>query len=98
MSERGFCVLSHHFPMPLIDACRVAFWPVLLEYLNGQEPNRGPRRYFVPMPFHRPCFTPEFFFDAGVLDIVRGQWGRQLLPTNGDVTHHLKAPITKTLM
>jgi ectoine hydroxylase-related dioxygenase (phytanoyl-CoA dioxygenase family) len=36
------------------------------------------------MPFQRPCFTPEFFFDAGVLNIVRGamderivadQWG-----------------------
>ncbi len=36
------------------------------------------------MPFEPPCFAPEFFFDAGVLSIVRGamddrvvadQWG-----------------------
>ena len=84
LSEMGFCVLRGHFPALLIDACRVAFWPILLHHLNGQEPNRGPHRHFVPMPFHRPCFTPEFFFDALLLDIVRGalsekiaadQWG-----------------------
>jgi len=35
-------------------------------------------------PFEPPCFAPEFFFDAGVLSVVRGaidervvvdQWG-----------------------
>jgi ectoine hydroxylase-related dioxygenase (phytanoyl-CoA dioxygenase family) len=82
--EKGFCVLSRHFATPLIDACRVAFCPILLDCLKNNEPNRGPQRYFVPMSFHRPCFTPEFFFDAHVLDVVRGamderfaadQWG-----------------------
>lgn len=86
LQERGFCVLKRHFPVPLIDACRGAFWPILLRYLerHGEEPNRGPRRYFLPMPFDPPCFTPDFFFNAGVLSIVRGvmddrivadQWG-----------------------
>ena len=77
LSERGFCELSRHFPAPLIDACRVAFWPVLLDCLKNKKPNRGPHRYFVPMPFHCPCFTPEFFFDAQVLDIVRGAMGER---------------------
>jgi hypothetical protein len=36
------------------------------------------------MPFEPPCFAPEFFFDAGLLSVVRGamddrvvadQWG-----------------------
>lgn len=27
------------------------------------------------MPFARPCFVPEFFFDAGILSIVRGMMG-----------------------
>ena len=86
LQERGFCVLKRHFPDPLIDACRGAFWPILLAYLerHSQEPNRGPRRHFLPMPFEPPCFTPDFFFDAGVLSIVHGvmddrvvadQWG-----------------------
>jgi ectoine hydroxylase-related dioxygenase (phytanoyl-CoA dioxygenase family) len=86
LQEKGFCVLRGHFPLPLIDACREALWPILLGYLesHSDEPNRGPHRHFIPMPFEQPCFTPEFFFDAGVLSIVRGamdervvadQWG-----------------------
>jgi hypothetical protein len=84
--ERGFCVLRAHFPRPLVEACRDAFWPVLLDYLktHGCEPNRGPHRHFLPMPFEPPCFAPEFFFDSEILGIVRGvmddrvvadQWG-----------------------
>src|SRR5271157_5618606 len=86
IQNRGYCVLREHFARPLIDVCRRAFWPILLAYLpsHGQEPNRGPHRHFLPMPFEPPCFTPDLFFDTGVLSIVRGvmdervvadQWG-----------------------
>src|ERR1700733_12000551 len=86
LQEHGFCVLKAHLPGALIDACREAFWPILLGYLEShrEEPNRGPHRHFMPMPFEPPCFAPEFFFDAGVLSIVHGvmddrivadQWG-----------------------
>lgn len=72
--DQGYRVFRRRSPSPLIDACREAFWPVLLTWLNlpGSEPNRGPRRYFIPMPFQPPCFTPEFLFDEAVLSIVRG--------------------------
>jgi hypothetical protein len=84
--DQGYCVLREHLAPPLIDACRSAFWPVLLAYLNtgGRAPNRGPHRHFLPMPFEPPCFAPDFFFDNEVLSIVRGimddrivadQWG-----------------------
>ena len=83
---QGYCVLRQRFARPVIDACRDAFWPVLHAYLkaHGHEPNRGPHRHFLPMPFEPPCFSPEFFFDNVVLNIVRGvmddrvvtdQWG-----------------------
>jgi Phytanoyl-CoA dioxygenase (PhyH) len=86
LHRKGFCILKAHLPPPLIEACREAFWPTLLDYLetHAEKPNRGPHRHFVPMPFEPPCFTPEFFFDAGVLSVVRGtmaesvvadQWG-----------------------
>jgi ectoine hydroxylase-related dioxygenase (phytanoyl-CoA dioxygenase family) len=86
LEEKGFCVLNRQFPTPLIDACREAFWPILLDYLkaHSEKPNRGPHRHFLPMPFQHPCFTPEFFFDTGVLNIVHramderivaDQWG-----------------------
>jgi hypothetical protein len=86
LREMGFCVLRKHFPAPLIDACREALWPHLLDYLKTQvaTPNRGPHRHFMPMPFESPCFRPEFFFDTGILNIAHGvmddriaadQWG-----------------------
>ena len=86
IQDKGYCILSKHFPQCLIDDCRDAFWPVLLAHLktHGHEPNRGPNRYFLPMPFEPPCYAPEFFLDPGVLSIVRGvmddrvvadQWG-----------------------
>jgi ectoine hydroxylase-related dioxygenase (phytanoyl-CoA dioxygenase family) len=79
-------VLRAHLPKPLLDADRDAFWPKLLNYLevHHENSNRGPCRHFLPMPFEPPCYAPEFFFDAGVLSIVRGvmddrvvadQWG-----------------------
>jgi hypothetical protein len=83
---RGYCVLRGHFARTWVDACRDAFRPVLQSYLeaHGDEPNRGPGRHFLPMPFEPPCFAPGFFFDDQVLSIVRGvmddrvvadQWG-----------------------
>ena len=86
LKETGFCVLKARFPAPLIDVCRLAFWPILLDYLakHANEPNRGPHRHFLPMPFDPPCFDPRFFFDESVLAIVQGvmdsrivadQWG-----------------------
>lgn len=82
----GFCVLRAHLDRSLIEACREAFWPVLLEYLEShrEQPNRGPHRHFLPMTFEPPCFAGPFFFDEAVLGIVReamddrvvaDQWG-----------------------
>ncbi len=85
VQDRGYCVLRNHFKSRLVDACRDAFWPRLLAYLDsGHASNRGPHRHFLAMPFEPPCFTPQFFFDPDVLGIVRGlmddlvvadQWG-----------------------
>jgi ectoine hydroxylase-related dioxygenase (phytanoyl-CoA dioxygenase family) len=84
--ENGYCVLEGRFSTALIERCREAFWPVLRNYLtrHRDEPNRGPHRHFLPMPFDPPCFDPAFFFDDEVLATVRGamddrvvadQWG-----------------------
>jgi hypothetical protein len=71
--DRGYCVLRKQFPPRLIEACRDAFWPCLLAYLDSaQAPNRGAHRHFLAMPFDPPCFVPQFFFDPDVLSIVRG--------------------------
>jgi ectoine hydroxylase-related dioxygenase (phytanoyl-CoA dioxygenase family) len=78
--ERGFCILRNHFVQPLVDACRQAFWPRLLAYLNsGHEPNRGPHRHFIAMPFEPPIFAPQFFFDDDILRIVSGLMGDHIV-------------------
>ncbi len=81
LQENGYCVLEAHLPKDVIEACREAFWPVLLDYLrrHGHEPNRGPYRHFLPMPFEPPCFAPQFFFDPEVLNIVRGAMGERIV-------------------
>ena len=84
--ENGFCILKAHFPVTLIEGCREAFWPILLDYLqkHRDEPNRGLHRHFLPMPFDPPCFSPAFFFDRDILSIIHeamdtrvvaDQWG-----------------------
>src|ERR1022692_4035406 len=74
LQNKGFCVLKAHFAQSLIQSCGETFWPILLGYLarNHRKPNRGEHRHFLAMPFEPPCFAPEFFFDTGILSIVRG--------------------------
>ena len=73
LQDAGFCVLKAQFGESAIQSCREALWPALLDYVerNRDTPNRGAHRHFLAMPFEPPCFAPEFFFDAGVLSIVR---------------------------
>jgi len=85
IAARGFTVLRGRFAPSRVEACRRAFWPRLLAYLERRpEPNRGPNRHFLPLPFEPPIFDPVFFFDEIVLRVVRGamddrvvadQWG-----------------------
>jgi len=81
LQTNGYCVLKRHFAQHLISACRQAFWPVLLGYLDVHRdaPNRGPHRHYLPMPFTPPCFAQEFFFDNEVLRIVRTAMGDRLV-------------------
>lgn len=72
LKENGFCVLKACLGPDLIERCREAFWPTLAHYIQRNEPNRGPHRYCLPMPFEPPCFSSQFFFNAQVLDVVRG--------------------------
>jgi len=72
LHENGYCVLRAQFPPSLIDACRIALWPTLLAHIERHEPNRGPHRHYFAMPFDPPCFSPQFFVNDAILQIVRG--------------------------
>jgi len=105
--DRGFCVLKGHLSKSLIQGCREAFWPILQDFLerNHDTPNRGDHRHFLPMPFEPPCFAPEFFFDTGILAIVRGvmddgvvadQWGCDV-PLKGSTHQQLHVDYQRPL-
>jgi hypothetical protein len=81
MHENGYCVLRGRLPTGVVEACRETFWPIMLKHIgeHGNEPNRGPRRHFLPMPFEPPGFAPEFFFDTQVLDVIRGAMGSRVV-------------------
>jgi ectoine hydroxylase-related dioxygenase (phytanoyl-CoA dioxygenase family) len=107
LHDKGFCVLKAHFSRSLVEACRKAFWPILMDYLetHAEEPNRGLYRHFLPMPFDLPCFSPEFFFDAKVLNIVRAamddrivadQWGCDV-PLRGSIHQSLHGDYKRPL-
>ncbi len=74
--ERGFCILRNHFDPRLIENCREALWPRLMAYIQTAEPNRGPHRHFLSMPFQPPYFSPQFFFDPEVLEYFARPDGR----------------------
>ena len=86
LQEQGFCVLKTHFAKSLVEACRERLWLTIVDHIerHHDQPNRGPHRYLLAMPFEPPCFAPEFFFNSAVLSIVCGvmderivadQWG-----------------------
>jgi ectoine hydroxylase-related dioxygenase (phytanoyl-CoA dioxygenase family) len=81
LEDRGYCLLKGCLPEVALRACREAFWPTLLKYLeeHRDEPNRGPNRHFFPMPFDPPCFASEFFCVPEVLRIVRGSMDERIV-------------------
>jgi hypothetical protein len=81
LQKQGFCVLKAHLPNRLVNSCRDAFLPIFKTYLQKHlhEPNRGPHRHFLPMPFEPPCFTPEFFFDSDLLSIIQQVLGDRIV-------------------
>lgn len=81
LQEQGFCVLKAHLPTGIVGSCRDAFLLILEPYLQKHlhEPNRGPHRHFLPMPFEPPCFAPEFFFDTDVMGIIQQVMGDRIV-------------------
>ena len=81
LRKQGYCVLKAQLDSSLIDYCRIAFLPILKTYLNNNAhfPNRGTNRHFLPMPFEKPCFTSEFFFNTDILTILKKVLGEKII-------------------
>ena len=80
----GYCLLRGHFPVDAVEACRQAFNPIADAYLaeHADNPNRGPHRHYIPLPFRPPLYNPAFFNDDTILAIASGILGEDLVLNN----------------
>lgn len=71
--DDGFCVLPEHFPREKMKLWNEEFAPLLKRHIEreGHRQNRGPRRFYVTLPFREPFADSRIFEDEDVLAIVR---------------------------
>ncbi len=76
----GFVVLPRHFEPARLAAWRTAFAPLLQRHLEheGDDANRGARRYYVTLPFREPFADPAIYADPDVLHLCRALVGADL--------------------
>ena len=60
--------------MDAVEECREAFEPIADAFLaeHADNPNRGPNRHYIPLPFRPPLYNPAFFDDDTVFTIISG--------------------------
>src|SRR5918997_2987001 len=77
MLKDGYCILRDQFSAETLGAWNVAFAPLLERHVEreGHLQNRGPRRYYVTLPFTEPFADPRIYEDEDVLAVVRALVG-----------------------
>jgi ectoine hydroxylase-related dioxygenase (phytanoyl-CoA dioxygenase family) len=77
----SYCLLRDHFASDLIAAWRAAFAPLLERHIEreGRLQNRGPKRYYVTLPFEGAFADPRVFEDPDILAIVELLAGRDFV-------------------
>ena len=66
------------FPVETIDHWNEAFQPLLqrARALEGDDPNRGPNRYYVTLPFHGLWADPQIIDNDAVMAVVEELVGK----------------------
>ena len=63
-------MLPEPLPADFVAELREAFMPLLEEYVAASQPNRGPQRHQVYLPFEAPFSDPALWANPAVLRIV----------------------------
>ena len=73
----GATVLKGCFPVETIDRWNAAFQPLLTAAIarEGDDPNRGPGRYYVTLPFHDLWADPAVIDNDDVMAVVEALVG-----------------------
>ena len=68
----GFCILRDLLPLEVIGQCANAFEPILEAHMDEirDNPNRGPNRHFIKLPFQPPFSNPVLYENETILSIV----------------------------
>lgn len=70
--ETSATLLKGVFPIEVIDAWNAAFQPLLRAAVEREkdDPNRGPNRYYVTLPFHGLWADPRIIDNDAVMAVV----------------------------
>ena len=70
--ETSCTILRGLFPVETIDAWNEAFQPLLQKAIatEGDDPNRGPNRYYVTLPFNGLWADPQIIDNDDVMAVV----------------------------
>ena len=68
-------------PVDAVEACHAGWRPIADAHLaeHADNPNRGPNRHYIPLPFRPPLYNPAFFNDDTILAIASGVLGEQVI-------------------
>ena len=99
----GFCVLKDLLPRQVIADCARAFEPILEAHIDeiSTDPNRGPNRHYIRLPFEPPFADPIIYENEAVLSVVDRLLGEEVAmgslatdtPLEGSVYQELHADV-----
>ena len=99
----GFCVLKDLLPRQVIADCARAFEPILEAHIDeiSTDPNRGPKRHYIRLPFEPPFADPIIYENEAVLSVVDRLLGEEVAmgslatdtPLEGSVYQELHADV-----
>ena len=74
----GFVILPDLLDMAKVAAWRDRFLELLAEKVRAADPNRGPSRYQMYLPFEYPFADPDLYQNPTVMPILEGLMGKDL--------------------
>ena len=76
----GYTILRDQIPADAVAEVAAAFAPVWEDHLEeiGANPNRGPMRHYIQLPFEPPFYQPRIHGDSGIVGVVRQLLGEDV--------------------
>lgn len=76
MKELGYTVLEGFLSTEQVDAMATEFEPLLQTRISHGNPDRGPSRFYLTLPFTQPFADQSYFADPFLLEILEGVVGK----------------------